>query len=102
MSTSIAIKLTNRGEKYKEATNNIPVNGRQQSVAAAFGGFFPDAKVVVNVIEVTEPGKAAGVNIMAGPLEGPYKVVKTDGTPLKVKDDGKELDISNWILVAGK
>lgn len=100
--SSVKIKLTNRGEKYKEATNNIPVNGRQQSIAAAFGGFFDGGKVVVNVIEVTEPGNATGVNILAGPLEGPAKVVKSDGTPLKVKDDGTPLDISNWTIVAAK
>lgn len=98
MSSSVSVKVTNN-QTGKSATNQIPVNGRQQTIAAAFGSFFPDGKVIVSSIEVQKPAEADGVNIVAGPPEGPYHAVKGDGTPLKV-NDGAEKDISDWIIAA--
>ncbi|KAL9616196.1 MAG: hypothetical protein Q9160_008907 [Pyrenula sp. 1 TL-2023] len=100
---SVDVKVTNRGANYREDTKGIPVNGVQQSIAAVFGSAFPNGKVVINVIEVTQPGNAAGINIQTGPPEGPLKTVRTDGTPLKVNgDDGRELDVTNWVIVASR
>lgn len=98
MSSSVSVKVTNN-QSGKSATVGIPVNGRQQTIAAAFGSSFPDRKVVASVIEVQKPAEAVGVNILAGPADGPYQPVRGDGTPLKV-NNGAELDISSWIIVA--
>lgn len=103
VATTVLVKVTNRGANYKEDTKSISVNGVQQSIAAVYGSSFPNGKVIINVIEVTQPGNAAGINIQTGPPQGPLKAVKTDGTPLKVNgDDGKELDVTNWVIVASK
>jgi hypothetical protein len=98
MSSSVSVKVTNN-QSGKSATNGIPVNGRQQTIAAPFSGFFPDGKVIATVIEVQKPAEATGVNIVTGPADGPYQPLKGDGTPLKV-NNGAELDISSWIIAA--
>ncbi|ERF68442.1 hypothetical protein EPUS_03760 [Endocarpon pusillum Z07020] len=98
MSSSVSVKVTNN-QTGKSATNGIPVNGRQQTIAAVFGSSFPDNKVVASVIEVQKPAEAVGVTIITGPANGPYQTVRGDGTPLKV-NNGAELDISSWVIAA--
>lgn len=56
----------------------------------------------MNVVEVTQPGNAGGITIRTGPADGPYKDVKTDGTPLSFSSDGSAIDVSNWVIVAGR
>ena len=98
--SSVSIKVTNN-QTGKNVTNAIPVNGKQQSIAAVFSGSFSDGKVVVSVIEVQKPAEATGVNIITGPTDGAWLTVKSDATPLKV-NNGSPLDITNWNIVAVK
>ena len=100
MSTGVAVKVTNN-QSGKSATNQVPINGKQQSIGAVFSGSFPDGKVIASVIEVQKPAEAQGVEIKAGPANGPFNTVKSDGTPLKT-NEGQPLDITGWVIGATK